>query len=99
MIESSTNIKFLPMTYEYPELFSHMFPSRVSPWCNNWSNVFDFTPHKKAASGEPNFTLSFDLDPQFVRPLWQGKAIVARVRELKGEELRSLEEVMPADLD
>jgi len=57
------------MVYEYPELFHQMYPCRISPWCNNWSDVFDFTPHKKSETGEPNYFINGDLDYDFVMPL------------------------------
>ena len=76
VIESSTNIKFIPMVYEYPELFSQMRPSMVSPWCNNWTDVFDFTAGKKAETGEPNFFCVGDLDREFIRPLEDAVSLV-----------------------
>jgi len=69
VVESCSNIKFIPMVYGYTELFSQMRPAMVSPWCNNWTDVFDFTPHKKSATGEPNYFLVGDLVPDFIRPL------------------------------
>ena len=72
MVESSTNFKFLPMTYAYDELFEHMMPSRISPWTNNWTEVFDFTPQKRAENGEPNYFIAGEellYDGDFIRPL------------------------------
>ena len=90
MIESSTEIKFLPMTYAYDELFTHMMNSNTSPWTNNWTEVFDFTPHKKAASGEPNYHISGEeLLPNFIRPLAHAKEII----EKSEGEPKSLNEV------
>ena len=97
VVESSTNIKFIPMVYEYPELFSQMLPSRVSPWCNNWTDVFDFTPHQKAETGELNYYISPDLQPDFIRPLSQAKSLMDKVAQIRGEELKSLEEISPED--
>ena len=57
------------MVYDYPELWEQMHASMLSPCCNNWSDVFDFTPHKNAATGEPNYFISGDLEPELVKPL------------------------------
>ena len=79
VVESSTNIKFLPMTYGYDKLFSHMCLSKISPWTNNWTDVFDFTPGKKSATGEPNFYIAGDpLVYDFVRPLEHAKEIIEK---------------------
>ena len=73
MVESSTNIKFLPQTYAYDELFEHFMGANISPWTNLWTDVFDFTPHKKSETGEPNFFTTSNLEKGFIRPLEQTK--------------------------
>lgn len=73
VVESCTNIKFLSMTYGYRELFSQMRPSMVSPWTNNWFDIYDFTPHKRADDGSPNFYCVPQIDRQFMRPLEEAK--------------------------
>ena len=80
----------MPMTYAYDELFEHMRPSTVSPWTNNWFDVYDFTPHKTAPTGEPNFFLAGDLVPEFMVPLEKAKLLIQKVGEIKGTEFKSL---------
>ena len=91
VIESCTNIGFLPMTYGYEELWQHMHPSTVSPWTNNWIEVYDFTPHKKAATGEPNYYINSEIDPSFIKPLKLAKEVMARASASVGHELKSLD--------
>ena len=99
MVEASTNIKFIPMVYEYSELFSHMLPSKLSPWCNLWTDVFDFTPHKTSPTGEPNYFFEGALQPNFIRPLDQAKSLMEKAAQARGEEIKSLEEILPEDLE
>ena len=90
VVESSTNIKFLPQTYAYDELFAGFMGARISPWTNLWTDVFDFTPHKKSADGEPNFYTVSNLEKDFVRPLEKTKQIIDIAKERKGEEVKGL---------
>ena len=78
------------MTYAYDEVFTHMMHCNISPWTNNWTEIFDFTPQKKAATGEPNYYISGEeLDYDFIRPLAHAKEIMSKV---EGEP-KSLNEV------
>ena len=80
------------MTYAYDEVFSHMMQCKISPWTNNWTDVFDFTPQKKSPTGEPNwFTEADPLVENFMRPLEHAKEIMAKA---EGEP-KSLAEVDP----
>ena len=65
----------MPQTHSYAELFSHMRSAQISPWTNNWVEVFDFTPHKKASTGEPNFEIVSDQVMDFIRPVEQAKKL------------------------
>jgi len=76
-----------------------MLHSMVSPWCNNWTDVFDFTPHKTAATGEPNYFVVGDLQPNFIRGLQQAKSLMDKAAQTRGEELKSLEEIQPEDVE
>ena len=66
MIESSTKIIFYAATYTYPEFFLHMKQAGMSIWTNKWTDVYDFTPNKKADDGSPNFTISSATKHNFV---------------------------------
>ena len=77
------------MVYAYPELFAQMLPSTISPWCNNWTDIFDFTPHKTAESGAPNFSISGELKPNFILPLTKASRLMDKAREIN-EEIKSL---------
>ena len=100
VVESCTNIKFLPMTYAYKELFSQMRPCMVSPWTNNWNDIFDFTPHKKSPDASvPNFYCVSSLETDFIKPLEQVKELIMKATVAKGVAIKSLNELEPADLD
>lgn len=64
VIESSSNIKFHPFNHFYPRLSEHLFNANLSPWNNNWSDVFDFTP-----AGGKHYSLVDDIDEDFVMPV------------------------------
>ena len=56
-----------------------MLKSNVSLWTNKWTEVYDFTPHKTADDGTPNWKINTALlnDPsEFIKPLQQMKALV-----------------------
>ena len=100
VVESSTNIKFLPQTYAYDELFEHFMGANISPWTNLWTDVFDFTPHKKSETGEPNFFTTSNLEKGFIRPLEQTKQIIENAKQRRnGEEVKGLQEIEPAELE
>ena len=99
VIEASTNIKFVPMVYSYPELFTHMRSAMVSPWTNSWTAIFDFTPHKVSTSGEPNFFCEGELTHDFIRPLWQARSLIEKATVSRGKAPTSLNEVTQEELD
>ena len=61
VVEACSNIEFSTMTYWYEELLSQLQAVSVSPWCNKWNEVFDFTAHKTASTGEPNWFIDPEL--------------------------------------
>ena len=88
------------MTYAYKELFSQMRPCMVSPWTNNWNDIFDFTPHKKSPDASvPNFYCVSSLETDFIKPLEQVKELIMKATVAKGVAIKSLNELEPADLD
>jgi len=62
------------MTYWYEELLSQMKLASVSPWTNKRNAVFDFTAHRTADNGDPNWGIESQLN-------WSGMAPMAEVNE------------------
>lgn len=87
------------MAYSYKELFSQMRPSMVSPWTNNWFDIYDFTPHKRADEGTPNFYCVPDVEPNFMRPLEEAKEIINKARLARGTDVKTLAEVDSAEFE
>ena len=76
-----------------------MHSSKISPWCNAWSDIYDFTPNKVAASGEPNFFCSQEIEPSFCRNLEEAKKLLDKASSAKGTELTNLAEIEPEDVE
>ena len=75
-----------------------MKAANLSPWTNKWNDVYDFTPHRKADDGSPNFTVSKKVIYDFVSPLEKLTSLVKRVSQAKGVEITSLEEIKAEDI-
>jgi hypothetical protein len=72
----------------------------VSPWTNNWNDIFDFTPHKKSPDASvPNFYCVPSLETDFIKPLEQVKELIEKASLSKGVPIKSLNELEPADID
>ena len=74
-----------------------MQKSNLSPWTNNWVEVFDFTPNKKAGSGEPNFTIKGSITSDLILPLKKAQTLAEMAKEATGEEIKSLDEIAEED--
>ena len=70
-----------------------------SIWTNKWTEVYDFTPHKKADDASPNFTISSSLKLGFVTPFDEMKKRFDKVKEEKGLETNDLREIEEAEED
>ena len=70
-----------------------------SIWTNKWTEVYDFTPNKKADDGSPNFTISSATKQGFVTPFEEMQKRFAKVKEEKGIETNDLKEIEEAEDD
>lgn len=52
IIESSSSMKFGCVSVNYNGLTDHLKKAKISPFNNNWNNIYDFSP----ISGESNYT-------------------------------------------
>jgi len=62
IIESSSNIKFLPFNFGYTMLKQQMAAASLNLWNNNWSEIYDFTP----APNSLNYSLPIDSGNDFI---------------------------------
>lgn len=91
VVESCTGVKFYSNTYEYDGLLSHLMKAKISLWNNKWTEVYDFTPHKTADDGTPNWTVVPDLyEGDFIVPLERMKGMLEKVRAVHGEEVKTI---------
>lgn len=54
IIESSSNIKFSSFNFTYQDLAWQIKQANLSPWNNNWTEIYDFTP---SSDGKLNYSL------------------------------------------
>jgi protein XRP2 len=68
VIESSKNVSFGCFSFSYLPLASQFVATKLSPWDNRWSEVYDFTP---SPNGAKNFSfIDVTLEDSFpVKPL------------------------------
>ena len=102
IIESCTGIKFVPMSYTYPELLSQMHTAGLSPWLNSWNDAIVKTM-RASISGENNWAVSPEIQWNFVPPLewaeeafskckaFQGVGKVTGLHHITREDLASIE--------
>lgn len=83
VVEACTGIEFSVMTYWYDELLCQLQMCNTSPWTNKWQDIYDFTAHKTAASGVPNFTVNTALDWNMMAPMAEVQEKVSKVQEFK----------------
>lgn len=69
VVEACTGIDFSTMTYWYDELLCQMKMCMTSPWTNKWQAVYDFTAHRTAESGVPNWSIDDALIWDMIKPL------------------------------
>ena len=67
-----------------------MKAANISIWTNKWSDIYDFTPHKKADDGSPNFTVSSVLKNNFVTSFKEMKMTFDKISKEKGVETNSM---------
>lgn len=85
VIESSSDMRFscFDSAHEYEQLAQQMSSAHLSPFCNYWSSVYDFTP--KSSSSNWSFLSSGDA---------QGEAVVRAQRDIDlaapGEDDRAM---------
>lgn len=48
VIEES-KVEFFPLFMNYDNLDDHMIKANLSPYCNSWNKIYDFTPDKQNA--------------------------------------------------
>ena len=70
-----------------------------SIWTNKWTEVYDFTPNKKADDGSPNFTISSSLKLGFVTPFEELQKRFEKIKEEKGLETNDLREIEEVEED
>ena len=72
----------------------------TSPWNNKWQDIYDFTAHKTAASGVPNFTVNtaLDWDWDTMAPMANMHEIVTKVQEIN-PTVKSVQDIEGSDLD
>ena len=97
IVEACTGISFSSMTYVYPELLSHLQSAATSPWTNKWQDIYDFTPHRTANSGVPNWQISTPLNWRHMAPLGEVSEKINKVREFK-PTVKNLSEIKNSDL-
>jgi hypothetical protein len=98
VVEACTNIKFSTMTYWYEELLSQMKLASISPWTNKWNAVFDFTAHRTAPNGDPNWSISPDLNWNGMAPLAEVNEKITKVKAFK-EHVKHIKDITPSDLE
>ena len=79
VVEACTNIVFSTMTYWYDDLLTQMRLANTSPWSNNWTKIYDFTPHKTAESGVPNWSIDTSLNWKMIAPLGEVSEKITKV--------------------
>ena len=100
VVEACSKIEFSVTTYWYEELLDQLQKAGVSPWCNKWNEVFDFTAHKQAADGSPNWELDTGLNWDMIAPLYGVNEKMTKVKELKGDDqVKSVKDIEEADLE
>ena len=70
----------------------------LSPWTNKWEAVYDFTAHKTAESGVPNFTVNPELNWRMMAPLGEISEKVNKVKEFK-QQVKGVQDIKDSDLD
>jgi hypothetical protein len=70
-----------------------MQSAMVSPWTNKWNAVFDFTPNRGAENGDPNWRLESALNWRMLPPLGEINEKVSKVREFKGDRIKSVNDI------
>ena len=72
-MEMSTNVKFVPMTYNYAELLSQMKIAELSPWDNLWHGTNDLTTKRTSMSRKFSVASAADIQQtiqwNFIPPL------------------------------
>eukprot|EP00354_Favella_ehrenbergii_P012615 CAMPEP_0170457418 /NCGR_PEP_ID=MMETSP0123-20130129/4713_1 /TAXON_ID=182087 /ORGANISM="Favella ehrenbergii, Strain Fehren 1" /LENGTH=113 /DNA_ID=CAMNT_0010721197 /DNA_START=694 /DNA_END=1035 /DNA_ORIENTATION=+ len=86
------------MTYWYDELLCQMQMCQTSPWTNKWQDVYDFTAHRTAESGVPNWYVDEALNWRQIAPLGEVSEKVAKVREFKAS-VRGPNDIRDSDLE
>lgn len=88
------------MTYWYEELLTQLKLADMSPWTNKWNEVFDFTAHRTADDGTPNWRNSSNLNWKLIAPLGEVTEKMEKVQAFKGADaVKSLYDIEEADLE
>ena len=67
--------------------------SNISIWTNKWTDVFDFTAHKTADDGTPNWMIKqvlYDEMNVFIPSLEKAKEKLQSLRKVHGDELKTI---------
>ena len=70
----------------------------TSPWVNKWQDVYDFTAHKTAESGVPNFSVNTALNWKMMAPLGEINEKVSKIKEFKSSVM-GVQDIKDSDLD
>ena len=100
MVEACTGIVFCTMTYRYDELLTQLKLADMSPWTNKWNEVFDFTAHRTAGDGTPNWRNSINLYWNLIAPLGEVQEKIEKVQAVRGQDaVKSIYDIDEADLE
>ena len=69
----------------------HLLKANTSLWVNRWTEVYDFTPNKKADDGTPNWRCVPELyQGDFIVGLDRMKAMLKSLQSMHGDEIKSI---------
>lgn len=69
----------------------------TSPWTNKWQDVYDFTAHRTAESGIPNWSINDSLNWTMIKPLGEVNEMVSKVKEFN-PAIKGVQDITDSDL-
>ena len=71
----------------------------MSLWNNNWNDVIDVTPQRKSHKGADNWTISPEMEPNFIPPLAWAEEAFRKVSAYRGHgKIQGLHQITHEDL-
>ena len=85
IIESCSEVHFVPMTYSYNELLSQMQRAELSPWQNQWNDcIVKIMRQSLVGQAKANWDILPELQWNFVPPLEWAEEAFAKCKAFQG---------------